>query len=166
MAYAHRQTTLSSHIRPSSGLANPSASTQSALLQARINEKKVELENLRQLRDLSAGLAGQMQQLEEKLSTLSSGTEAVAAVMGNWHNVLRAIHMASGAYIRRAKRRFKVLTGVQPKYQSRRRKAQRRRHRYLRHSSAYRYSRQRPCRKRPMRLRKLQVNEIAHLQED
>lgn len=56
----------------------------------------MELENLKQLRDLSAGLAGQMQQLEEKLATLSNGTEAVAAVLGNWHNVLRAIHMASG----------------------------------------------------------------------
>ena len=55
----------------------------------------MELENLKQLRDLSAGLAGQMQQLEEKLATLSNGTEAVAAVLGNWHNVLRAIHMAS-----------------------------------------------------------------------
>ncbi|KAK5116683.1 hypothetical protein LTR62_007357 [Meristemomyces frigidus] len=96
MSYAHRQTTLPSHIRPSSGFANnPSASTQSSALQARINEKKMELENLRQLRDLSGGLAGQMQQLEEKLSTLSNGTEAVAAVLGNWHNVLRAIHMAS-----------------------------------------------------------------------
>lgn len=97
MSYAHRQATLPSHIRPSSGLAhNPSGSTQSSILQARINEKKVELENLRQLRDLSAGLAGQMQQLEEKLSTLSNGTEAVAAVLSNWNNVLRAIHMASG----------------------------------------------------------------------
>lgn len=96
MSYAPRQTTLPSHIRPSSGLANPSASTQSSLLQARINEKKQELESLKQLRDLSAGLAGQMQQLEEKLSTLSNGTEAVAAVLGNWNNVLRAIHMASG----------------------------------------------------------------------
>ncbi|KAH9811164.1 DASH Dad2-domain-containing protein [Teratosphaeria destructans] len=96
MAYPHRPT-LPSHIRPSSGLATnlTSSSTQSSLLQTRINEKKLELENLRQLRDLSAGLAGQMQQLEEKLGTLSSGTEAVAAVMGNWGNVLRAIHMAS-----------------------------------------------------------------------
>jgi DASH complex subunit DAD2 len=33
------------------------------------------LENLKQLRDLSAGLAGQMQMLEEKLATLSDGTE-------------------------------------------------------------------------------------------
>lgn len=45
------------------------------MLVARINEKKTELENLRQLRDLSGGLAAQMQALEEKLSTLSDGTE-------------------------------------------------------------------------------------------
>jgi len=36
-----------------------------------------------------------MARLEEKLSTLSDGTEAVATVLGNWHNVLRAISMAS-----------------------------------------------------------------------
>jgi DASH complex subunit DAD2 len=72
--------------------------SQSSALQARINEKKVELESLKQLRDLSAGLAGQMQQLEEKLSTLSNGTEAVAAVMGNWNTVLRAVYMASGEW--------------------------------------------------------------------
>jgi len=52
-----------------------SASSQSTALQQRINEKRVELENLKQLRDLSAGLAGQMEQLEEKLATLSNGTE-------------------------------------------------------------------------------------------
>lgn len=65
------------------------------MLVSRINEKKAELENLKQLRDLSGGLAAQMQALEEKLSTLSKGTEAVAAVLSNWHNVLRAINMAS-----------------------------------------------------------------------
>lgn len=52
-----------------------SASTQSSALQQRISEKKLELESLKQLRDLSAGLAGQMEQLEEKLATLSNGTE-------------------------------------------------------------------------------------------
>lgn len=36
-----------------------------------------------------------MSQLEERLATLSDGTEVVAAVLGNWHNVLRAVHMAS-----------------------------------------------------------------------
>ena len=50
------------------------------MLVARINEKKVELENLKQLRDLSAGLATQMQTLEEKLSTLSDGTEGLLAL--------------------------------------------------------------------------------------
>lgn len=45
------------------------------MLMARIAEKKAELENLKQLRDLSGGLAAQMQALEERLSTLSNGTE-------------------------------------------------------------------------------------------
>ncbi|KAI9850030.1 MAG: hypothetical protein M1838_006170 [Thelocarpon superellum] len=48
---------------------------QSPALVARVNEKKIELENLKELRDLSAGLAGQMQMLEDKLATLASGTE-------------------------------------------------------------------------------------------
>ncbi|KAI9749515.1 MAG: hypothetical protein M4579_006843 [Chaenotheca gracillima] len=92
MSLPHRA--LSSSVRPSS--VNQGSTGQSPALMARINEKKLELENLKQLRDLSAGLAGQMQMLEEKLATLADGTEAVAAVLSNWHNVLRAIHMASG----------------------------------------------------------------------
>ncbi|KAH6682620.1 DASH complex subunit Dad2-domain-containing protein [Halenospora varia] len=94
MAFSSR--TLPSHMRQGSTAGNSnSASGQSPILLARINEKKAELENLKQLRDLSAGLAGQMQMLEEKLATLSDGTEAVATVLGNWHNVLRTISMAS-----------------------------------------------------------------------
>jgi len=103
MSHASRQTTLPTHIRPSSGLARPSSisnphasSTQSSILQTRIAEKKLELESLRQLRDLSADLAGQMAQLEQKMGTLSQGTEAVAEVLGNWNEVLRAVFMASG----------------------------------------------------------------------
>jgi DASH complex subunit DAD2 len=42
---------------------------------ARINEKKQELESLMALRDLSAGLAKQMEELEGKLATLTDGTE-------------------------------------------------------------------------------------------
>ncbi|KAF2210141.1 hypothetical protein CERZMDRAFT_99832 [Cercospora zeae-maydis SCOH1-5] len=96
MSYAPRPT--SGMMRPSSGLGgHGSTNSQSSVIQSRINEKKLELESLKQLRDLSAGLAGQMQQLEEKLATLSNGTEAVAAVMANWNTVLRAIHMASAA---------------------------------------------------------------------
>lgn len=58
------------------GISQPS-SGQSPVLVARINEKRAELENLKQLRDLSDALAAQMQTLEEKLSMLSDGTEGL-----------------------------------------------------------------------------------------
>jgi len=57
--------------------SSQASSGQSPMLVARISEKRAELENLKQLRDLSAGLATQMQTLEEKLSTLSDGTEGL-----------------------------------------------------------------------------------------
>lgn len=75
MAFQGRS--LSSNLRnPSIGGSQPS-SGQSPILVARINEKRAELENLKQLRDLSAELAAQMQTLEEKLSMLSDGTEGL-----------------------------------------------------------------------------------------
>ncbi|OHF00363.1 DASH complex subunit Dad2 [Colletotrichum orchidophilum] len=78
------------------GAGSQNASTgPSPMLVARIAEKKAELEHLKDLRDLSAAVAGQMEALEQKLSTLSDGTEAIAMVISNWHNVLRAINMAS-----------------------------------------------------------------------
>ncbi|KAI8692700.1 hypothetical protein LRP88_07636 [Fusarium phalaenopsidis] len=92
MSYPTRS--FSGHMRNPNASATSSAGQSPALLQ-RIEEKKAELENLRELRDLSAAVATQMEALEQKLSTLSDGTEAIAAVVGNWHNVLRAINMAS-----------------------------------------------------------------------
>lgn len=78
MAFSTRS--LSGHLRQGSASGNiASQSTgQSSALQARINEKKAELENLRELRDLSAAVANQMEALETKLSTLSDGTEGMA----------------------------------------------------------------------------------------
>lgn len=73
MSYSSRA--LPTHLRQASTAGNSAQAGQSPILLARINEKKAELENLKQLRDLSAGLAGQMQMLEEKLATLSDGTE-------------------------------------------------------------------------------------------
>ncbi|KAL9636937.1 MAG: hypothetical protein Q9164_002514 [Protoblastenia rupestris] len=73
MSYQNRP--LNSSLRHPSTGGSQSNSGQSPVLLARINEKKVELENLKQLRDLSGGLAAQMQALEEKLLTLSDGTE-------------------------------------------------------------------------------------------
>lgn len=54
------------------------AGGQSPALVARVNEKKAELENLKELRDLSAAVATQMEALEQKLATLSDGTEGVS----------------------------------------------------------------------------------------
>ncbi|KAJ2980754.1 hypothetical protein NUW58_g6865 [Xylaria curta] len=95
MAFSTR--TLPGHMRQGSTNSNPNAQStgQSAALLARVNEKKAELENLRELRDLSAAVADQMEALQQKLATLSDGTEAIATVVGNWHNVLQAINMAS-----------------------------------------------------------------------
>ncbi|KAJ5489579.1 DASH complex subunit DAD2 [Penicillium diatomitis] len=90
MAYSSRPTSM----LPGSSLRQP-ASQPSSALSARIAAKKAELENLRQLRDLSATLAMQMQALESKIGTLKDGTEAVACVLANWENVLRAISLAS-----------------------------------------------------------------------
>lgn len=60
-------------------MAPPSSSTgQSPALLARVNEKKAELESLKELRDLSAAVASQMEALEQKLGTLSDGTEGMS----------------------------------------------------------------------------------------
>ncbi|KAK7207808.1 DASH complex subunit Dad2-domain-containing protein [Myxozyma melibiosi] len=100
MSYAPRRTTFV----PTSALSAPlagGASQYNSVLQVRIAEKKQELESLQELRDLSAGFAQQMEQLQEKLATLVDGTEAVALIVSNWDSVLRAINMASAHIIAR-----------------------------------------------------------------
>jgi DASH complex subunit DAD2 len=47
-----------------------------------VDEKKQQLEDLVALHDLSGNLASQMQQLEEKLTTLADGTEGAYAIPG------------------------------------------------------------------------------------
>ncbi|PHH74749.1 hypothetical protein CDD80_2872 [Ophiocordyceps camponoti-rufipedis] len=81
---------LSTHMRAPSGSVS-----QAPALAARIEEKRAELEHLKELRDLSSAVATQMEALEQRLSTLSGGAQAISAVMDNWHSVLRAINMAS-----------------------------------------------------------------------
>jgi hypothetical protein len=78
MSYPTRP--ISSHMRAPS--ASASSSGQSPALLARIEEKKAELENLKELRELSAAVATQMEALEQKLSTLSDGTEGKQASLG------------------------------------------------------------------------------------
>lgn len=78
MAFSQR--TLSGHLRQgSTSSSNAPSAGQSPALVARVNEKKAELENLKELRDLSAAVANQMEALEQKLGTLSDGTEGAYA---------------------------------------------------------------------------------------
>lgn len=81
MAFSSRS--LSGHLRQGSATSNINAqsSGQSSALQARINEKKAELENLTELKDLSAAVADQMEALEHKLATLSDGTEGMSEAL-------------------------------------------------------------------------------------
>ena len=97
MPHAPRPTTVFPNSTTSARQPNSIGSNhqQSNALSARIAAKRSELENLKQLRDLSGALATQMGVLEEKLATLRDGTEAVACVLANWDHVLRAISMAS-----------------------------------------------------------------------
>ncbi|XHF96956.1 hypothetical protein AWENTII_000565 [Aspergillus wentii] len=101
MAYTSRPTTmLPPGTSAATSLRQPSnhhaiSQQQSSALATRIASKKAELDNLKQLCELSGALAMQVQALESKLGTLKDGTEAVACVLSNWGNVLRAISMAS-----------------------------------------------------------------------
>ncbi|KAI6780878.1 DASH complex subunit Dad2 [Emericellopsis cladophorae] len=76
MSYPARS--LSSHMRAPSAAGS---SAQSPALLARIEEKKAELAHLKELQELSGAVATQMENLEQKLSTLSDGTEAKATKM-------------------------------------------------------------------------------------
>lgn len=66
--------------------SSASSSSQSPALLARIEEKKAELQSLRELRDLSAAVANQMEALEQKLTTLSDGTEGMRFQVQIRHN--------------------------------------------------------------------------------
>lgn len=98
MSYPTRS--IPSHIRQPS-MAPPSSSTgQSPALIARVNEKKAELESLKELRDLSAAVASQMEALEQKLSTLSDGTEGMAfhATLQRTSKVMRILISTEHSY--------------------------------------------------------------------
>lgn len=67
---------LSTQLR--SGGGGTASAAQPPALVARIEEKKAELEQLREMRELSSAVAAQMEALEQKLSTLSDGTEGLS----------------------------------------------------------------------------------------
>ncbi|KAK9381247.1 DASH complex subunit Dad2-domain-containing protein [Kockiozyma suomiensis] len=124
MSYAPRRTTFVP--TSSSGPMGGGASQYNSVLQTRIAEKKQELESLQELKELSASFARQMEQLQEKLSTLVDGTEAVALIVSNWDSILRAINMASANVIAReeAQSRREDLNEEEQKQLDQRRKTQ------------------------------------------
>lgn len=71
---SHSARSFPSNIR---GQSISASGQQSSALTARIEEKRAELAHLRELRDLSTDVAAQMEALEQKLSTLSDGTEGI-----------------------------------------------------------------------------------------
>ncbi|KAK9466292.1 DASH complex subunit Dad2-domain-containing protein [Lipomyces arxii] len=92
MTYAPRRATFV----PTTAAGNSQfGGSANSVMATRLADKKQELESLMLLRDLSATFANQMEQLQEKLSTLVDGTEAVALVVSNWDSILRVINMAS-----------------------------------------------------------------------
>ena len=76
MSYQTRP--LTSNLRHASVGGFQNNTTQSPVLLARIKEKELELENLKELRNLSAALAEQMHNLEQKLAVLSDGSEGMS----------------------------------------------------------------------------------------
>ena len=68
---------------------------KSTHIQPKIAEKRAELENLTEIKNLTQNLTSQLKDLETKLSAMSDGTETVALVLSNWQNVVRSVSLAS-----------------------------------------------------------------------
>ncbi|KAE8211711.1 hypothetical protein CF327_g4558 [Tilletia walkeri] len=79
----------------------PSSSTSPAVPltgpMARLAAKQAELEGLRALREQSAVLAKNLEDLSERTDELVNGGEPVANVMASWQGVFRAIMVAQSA---------------------------------------------------------------------
>lgn len=71
---------------------NPPPNTTIA---SRLAAKKQELASLTELLRHSSALVSDLQRLAANLDTLSEGTGAVAGVMQNWNNVMRAVALAA-----------------------------------------------------------------------
>lgn len=70
-------------------------SSNTAALAAHVAEKKRELAGFQELVFLSDNLVQQLSEYAENADSLASGTEAVAAVLKNWSNVIRAVTLAN-----------------------------------------------------------------------
>lgn len=64
-------------------------------LQLVVDEKRTELQNLNEIKRFTEILTDQLEQLEEKLDTMSDGAETAALVFSNWQNVMKSVSLAS-----------------------------------------------------------------------
>jgi DASH complex subunit DAD2 len=87
---------MSRHQSSRPGFTSGSFASNQAL-QARIDKKTRELQDAKQLQQLSGTLVSQLEDLTAKLDTLANGTAKVALILANWSQVLRAVGLAQGA---------------------------------------------------------------------
>ncbi|KAE8259052.1 hypothetical protein A4X13_0g1266 [Tilletia indica] len=80
---------------PSSSSTSPAVPLTGPM--ARLAAKQAELEGLRALREQSAVLAKNLEDLSERTDELVNGGEPVANVMASWQGVFRAIMVAQSA---------------------------------------------------------------------
>lgn len=73
-------------------------------LQAKIEEKTNELQELKEINKFTRILVQQLDDIERKLETMADGAESVAYVLSNWKNVTNAISLASLGLAQHAKR--------------------------------------------------------------
>lgn len=67
----------------------------SSSIAQRLADKQRELEHFTQLQQMSHSLVEELEALEQKLQNLADGTQAVALVLQNWGNIVRALTLAS-----------------------------------------------------------------------
>ncbi|KAG7194872.1 uncharacterized protein KQ657_003980 [Scheffersomyces spartinae] len=63
--------------------------------QLQIAERQAELKKLLEFRDMAQSMGDELAALQHKLDTMEDGAKGVALVLSNWHNVTRAISLAS-----------------------------------------------------------------------
>lgn len=76
-------------------------------LQAKIDEKREELENLQELKKFTGVLVRQLEQIEDKFETMADGAESVALVLSNWKSVMNSVSLASLGLLKYSSKDFK-----------------------------------------------------------
>lgn len=60
-----------------------------------LEEKRLELLNLNEIKRFTYLLQSRLQQLESSLELMADGTDAAALVLSNWQNVVKSVLLAS-----------------------------------------------------------------------